>query len=232
MRRPLYLQVRDTLASRIAKGEWQSGHPIPNEVDLAFELGVSTGTVRKAMATLEDERLIVRRQGRGTFVADLTSNEMAIRFSNIRDSSGHRIEGHVASAEVESGVCTEAEGAKLNLNSTEDVIRVRRIRQHDERPLMVEKAVVPARLFPQHPERPSDHTLSLMAHQNGILLGHAQEQVSIEQPDRALTTALGLPAKSAVLKLDRLTFTLDGLPIEWRVGHCHLGESKYLADIV
>src|SRR5215510_9620939 len=90
-RRPLYLQVRDVLAARIAAGQWKPGVTIPNENDLARELGVSSGTMRKALEFMEGERLLTRRQGRGTFVNDQTSHERADRYSNLRTSDGKRI---------------------------------------------------------------------------------------------------------------------------------------------
>ena len=65
--RPLYLQVRDALAQRIATGEWKPGDAIPNENDLARQLGVSPGTVRRSLDLLESEHLLTRRQGCGSF---------------------------------------------------------------------------------------------------------------------------------------------------------------------
>ena len=70
---PLYLQLRDALAERIARGEWKPGIAIPGEGDLARQLGVSKGTVRKSLDLLESEGLLSRRQGRGTFVIDPAS---------------------------------------------------------------------------------------------------------------------------------------------------------------
>ena len=86
--RPLYLQVRDALATRIAGGEWKPNAAIPNESDLAREFGVSSGTMRKALDLMEGERLLTRRQGRGTFVNDQSSEELAERFSNIHATGG------------------------------------------------------------------------------------------------------------------------------------------------
>ena len=74
---PLYLQLRDALAERIARGEWKPGTVLPAEGNLARELGVSTGTVRKALDLLESEHLLSRRQGRGTFVIDTGSQGAA-----------------------------------------------------------------------------------------------------------------------------------------------------------
>ena len=93
--RPLYLQVKDMLVQRIIGGTWKPGAAIPNEIELSRELGISVGTVRKALDEMEGERLILRRQGRGTFVIDQTSDECANRFSNIRDAEGSRISGDI-----------------------------------------------------------------------------------------------------------------------------------------
>ena len=100
--RPLYLQVKDMLIQRIAAGAWKPGAAIPNEIELSRELGISVGTVRKALDEMESERLISRRQGRGTFVIDQTSNEHAVRFSNIRDPDGIRIAGETESCDHRS----------------------------------------------------------------------------------------------------------------------------------
>src|SRR5690606_30748158 len=71
--RPLYLQVRDVLVQRIVVGHWKPGAPLPNETHLAQQLGISSGTVRKALDLMEVERIVTRRQGRGTFVNDYAS---------------------------------------------------------------------------------------------------------------------------------------------------------------
>jgi GntR family transcriptional regulator len=68
---PLYLQLRDALATRMVRGEWKVGTAIPSEGDLARECGVSKGTMRKALDLLEGEGLLIRRQGRGTFVVSV-----------------------------------------------------------------------------------------------------------------------------------------------------------------
>ena len=76
-RRPLYLQVRDALLERITNGTWKPQMAIPNELELAREMGVSPGTMRKALELLEAEHLVTRRQGRGTFVNDQASEQLA-----------------------------------------------------------------------------------------------------------------------------------------------------------
>ena len=70
--RPLYAQVREHLVERIRSGEWKPGQLIPNEFEIAAEFGVSQGTARKAISELAAEGLVLRRQGRGTFVVEHT----------------------------------------------------------------------------------------------------------------------------------------------------------------
>jgi len=145
--RPLYLQVRDVLSERIANGVWKPGKPIPNELDLAAEYGVSTGTMRKALDVMESERLISRQQGRGTFVNDQTSEELAMRFSAIRDAEGKRIAGEVELGEVTEGTANELECARLRLQPRDQVYRIRCVRLHQNQPFMVEEASMPGQLF-------------------------------------------------------------------------------------
>src|SRR3990170_2132795 len=127
-RRPVYLQLRDALAERIAKGQSKPGIAIPNESDLAREFGVSSGTMRKALDLLESERLVTRRQGRGTFVNDQSAGELAHRFMNICGPDGERLIGEVASVEVTAAAANEMECERLGLRAGDRVYRIRRVR--------------------------------------------------------------------------------------------------------
>ena len=113
--RPLYLQLRDALAERVAAGEWKPGTAIPNEGDLAREFGVSAGTMRKALDLLEDEHLVTRRQGRGTFVNDQNSEELAVRFCNVRKPDGRRIVSRFRHVSLSEATASEMECARLQI---------------------------------------------------------------------------------------------------------------------
>ena len=65
---PLYFQIQQLLRARILSKEWADGRALPNETDLARSYGVSVGTMRKALDLLAQSKVIVRRQGLGTFV--------------------------------------------------------------------------------------------------------------------------------------------------------------------
>jgi GntR family transcriptional regulator len=230
--RPLYLQLRDALAERIAQGEWKPGTAIPNESDLAREFGVSSGTMRKALDMMEGEHLLTRRQGRGTFVNDQASDAMALRFSNIRDRSGERVTGRVKTSEISEGKATDKERDRLALQPNEAVYRVRRVRLHNDRPFMVEETSFPAALFPGLTGMKSpSHRITVLAQEYGLLLGKAEERISIGRAQPAVAADLGIAPDSSLLVVDRVVHGLDSRPVEWRIGYCHFADQYYLAEI-
>src|SRR5262245_17819819 len=89
--RPLYAKVREQLVERIRSGVWRPGQLIPSEFEIAAEFGVSQGTARKAISALAAERLVMRQQGRGTFVVEHTPAHVLFRFFNIFDTAGQLI---------------------------------------------------------------------------------------------------------------------------------------------
>jgi len=223
--RPLYLQVRDTLAERIAMGIWKPGTPLPNEGDLARECGVSAGTMRKALDILESERLVTRRQGRGTFVNDQASGEFAIRYTNIRGSTGERITGKVQAVEVSEGKADAQERARLRLKEQDAVYRVRCVRLQDDQPFMVEETSMPAAIFPGLLENSGflNH-IAILAQQHGVLLGKAEERISIDLATSAVAKALRVDPSSPILVLDRVLRTARWEPnrvASWSVPSLH-----------
>jgi GntR family transcriptional regulator len=231
--RPLYLQLRDALAERISAGEWKPGSAIPNESDLAREFGVSAGTMRKALDLMEAERLLTRRQGRGTFVNDQTTDELAARFSNLRGPDGSRVCGEVKSADISEGRATELECARLRLREDDSVYRIHRIRHHKGHVYLAEDASLPSALFPGLAQKKSvADRIIVLAQEYGLLLGKAAERVSLGQASSTVAQQLNIANGSPVMVLDRVVMALDGRPIEWRVGQCNLVDKYYMAEMV
>src|ERR1044072_7210939 len=88
--RPLYRQVKDLLIKRLGDGSWTPGQLLPSEPEIAAGLGVSPGTVRKALDEMSSESLLVRRQGRGTFVASHDEERILFQFFRMVSDSGER----------------------------------------------------------------------------------------------------------------------------------------------
>jgi len=230
MHRPIYLQVCDALTERIAKGEWKPGQAIPNEIDLARDLGVSSGTVRKALDLLESNRMLSRRQGRGTFVTDPAANGLADRFHAIRGPSGEVRTGTIEVTEIAQVAASEGEGIRLRLGKGSLVWRLKRVRRDRDRPFMCERIALPAALFPQVSADASSRIVAL-AHRCGLMLGAAKERIYLGETSAETGATLGITPGEPVLVLDRMVHTTDGQPVEWRQAECNLGAGYYLSPI-
>jgi GntR family transcriptional regulator len=230
--RALYLQVRDALAQRIASGEWKPGSAVPNERELAQEIGVSTGTVRKAMELLEAQRLVTRRPGRGTYVNDPASYELACRFIRLRTADGGSFSGEVSSQAISEGRATEDECTRLGLRAGDGVYRIRRVRHHRGRNFLVADLTLPSVLYPRLAgQRDFPDQIGALAPWNGMLLGGAQERVSICEPPADISSLLGVASGVPIMLLDCVLFLLDTRrPVAWRIGYVHLSDGYYLAD--
>ena len=230
---PLYLQVRNLLAERIAAGLWAPGTMLPNEQELARELGVSPGTVRKALDSLEQDRLLLRRQGRGTFVADQASTELAARFSNIRSATGQRIVGDLQLLSQVKDTATAIEQERLDLKAGEAVVRTTRLRRDQARLFMYEQACLAASRFPGiEGADVGSYSISALAQRYGVHLAKASERVSLAEASPEVARWLAVALQTPLLKLDRLVFAMSGQPVEWRVGLCHLPEdTAYLGEM-
>jgi GntR family transcriptional regulator len=226
-RHPLYRQVADVLIERIAQGIWKPGSVIPNEVELARQMGVSHGTMRKALDRLENYRVIVRRQGRGTFVEDYSSGTYAQRYELVRDSTGEPLEIAARLISQEMGAASEIERSKLQLMPSDQVLRTTRLRKHAGSPYMYETAVVAAKRFPNLREDAGDYLIAALAQKHGVILGRAVEDLSLCPASNAAASALKLRTDELLVRLDRVINTLAGEPAEWRVAFCPLRKEQY-----
>lgn len=229
--RPLHLQLREVLIKRIADGEWRAGEAIPNEIELAREFGLSSGTVRKALDWMENAQLVVRQQGRGTFVRDQTSSEVISRYSSFRNADGTKVRDSVASAELSEGRADADEAAQLGLRPGARVHRIMQTRMVDDVAFAYENLVLPFALYPNLDRMAAVNNIGETAFANGLLLGGGRESIALGEAPGNVASALGIKPHSFVLVLDRVVDTIDGMPAEWRRAWCHLGSRVYLARI-
>ena len=126
--KPLYRHVHDQLVARLAEGVWQPGQLIPSEFQIADELGVSQGTVRKALDLMTAERLLTRQQGRGTFVAEVNDAHILFHFFNLAPDSGAAAFPTAKILSVGEGTATTTERERLALTPLARVIRIKESR--------------------------------------------------------------------------------------------------------
>jgi GntR family transcriptional regulator len=230
--RAVYRQLRDVLAARIATGQWKPGTALPSEADLAREFQVSPGTARKALQLLEAERLLTRRQGHGTFVTDPASAERALRYCKIHTSGGAPIVGAVRVLDVSEAPASEVQRSRLHLRPDDRVCRVQLVRLQNGGPFMVEEISMPSSLFPGLAERKDfSSPLAGLAQEFGILVGRAEERLSVGAASPVAAHLLGLDVGAPVLALDRLVYAIDGAPVEWRLCQANLADKYYEANV-
>lgn len=233
---PLYQQVRQILLQRIARGEWQPGDLLPAEPKLGQELGVSPGTVRKALDELAAEKLVVRRQGRGTFVAAQTPDSALFHFFQLVDAEGRRVVPTSHELARAQGTATAEEQRRLALEPGTPVVRIERLRSIDGEGKLLDFIVAPGTLFPDLHAYPGElpNTLYDLYQRNyGRTVRRASEYlraISLDDPDRA--ALLHLPPGAPVLEIDRIAYTFDDLPLEWRRSLVDARHLRYRSELI
>lgn len=229
---PLYEQVRDVLVGRIASGHWKPGDALPNETALSHEFGLSPGTIRKALEWMENARVIVRQQGRGTFVRDPSSEEFVNWYERLRGNDGSPIHDKVETVEILEVAASDEECLRLHLSGGERVRRTKRHRIAGGHPYMIEQSTVPCTLFPlSESEQQADMPLLELAKRCHVVLGGGEERITALPAGADAAQILNCPIGEPLLRLDRLVYTITGQPAKWRVGFCRLQDRYYSAAI-
>ena len=229
--RPLYAKVHAALVERIRSGRWKAGQLIPNEFEVAAEFKVSQGTARKAIGALADENLVVRRQGRGTYVYEHTPDDIVFRFINFFDASGARATFTNRTAKLSAGKAKMAERQALQLPKGARVFRVDRLRISDRRAFVTETTALPAAMFPRLSELAEtlDTLYDVFQKRYGVLVTRTEEQLTAVGADAKAAGELRIPVGTPLLRIERTAFTIDDRAVEWRVSLCHLKGAHYLA---
>src|SRR5713226_6146001 len=126
--RPLYEQIKILLTQSLVAGEWKPGEAIPSEMALAQRFRVSQGTVRKAIDALAAQSLVIRRQGKGTFVSTHTEEKTSLfRFLRIRRTDGRDEYPASRLLDVRRGKASTEVARSLELKVGDAVIVLRRV---------------------------------------------------------------------------------------------------------
>jgi GntR family transcriptional regulator len=216
---PLYLQLKDLLASRIADGLLQPGDALPSERRLCDEFGLSRTTVREALRGLNRQGLIRTVPGRGTFVTT-PRFDLAVRVSLTGFTGDMHREGMVPSSRLlDAGLVTSPMPAVIEwmgLEPGDEVVRLERLRLVNNVPLALHTVHLNHRLCPhilQH-NLAEESLFELLRSEYGLRLTHAEQQVYAALADQGEMALLGLSYPAAVLRAERKTFVDTGKVIE------------------
>ena len=230
--RPLYRQVRDMLIRRLVDGVWAPGDPLPSEMQLAAELRVSQGTVRKALDAMAAENLVVRQQGRGTFVSRHDDERIMFQFFKLVPDEGDRAFPLSCILSVARADPSDEEREGLSLEPADEVVRMRRSRSVAGHPAIVETIAVPARLFPEIELMELPNNLyGLYTLHFGITISHSQERLKAVAASPEDAELLGLRPGAPALQIARVAFSLDRTPVEWRRSVCSTEHVHYRSEL-
>ena len=222
---PLYQQIKGLILQSLQGGEWKPGEVIPSEMDLAARYRVSQGTVRKAIDELAAENLLVRRQGKGTFVATHAEQQVQYRFLRLMPDPGH--EDLPAQAERRIIDCKRTRASAdiarlLGLRAGDAVVLVKRVLLFAQIPAILEDIWLPGAAFKGLSlERLQDWRgpmYAMFESEFGVRMVRAEEQVRAVLPDPAQCELLGLSASCPLLSVERVAYTYNDAPMEVRRG--------------
>jgi GntR family transcriptional regulator len=219
---PLYRQIKGLITTSLQSGEWKPGDAIPSEMELAARFKVSQGTVRKAIDELATENLLVRRQGKGTFVATHAEERTQYRFLRLVRDDGVAEDRERRFLECRR-VRAPAEIARaLDLKSGDPAIEVRRLLSYRGTPVVLDDIWLPGTLFKGlTAERLTEYRgplYRLFEAEFGVPMIRAEEKIRAVAADADAAALLQLPPGAPLLSVERLSHTYGDRPVEVRRG--------------
>ena len=222
---PLYQQIKGLILQSLQSGEWKPGESIPSEIELASRFRVSQGTVRKAIDELASDNLLVRRQGKGTFVATHAEQHVEYRFLKLVPDKGDvTSEGPAQRRIVDCRrLRASAEVARaLALRTGDMVLQVRRVLSFGGMPTILEDIWLPGAPFKGlTAERLAGHQgpmYALFETEFGVRMVRAEEKIRAVLPDAAQQMLLNVTAGTPLLSVERVAYTYKDTPMELRKG--------------
>lgn len=230
--RPLYRHVKEQLVRRIAAGVWAPGQILPSEMVIAAELGVSQGTARKALDEMTAENLLVRRQGKGTFVASHDDERVLFRFFRLTPDTGEKAFPESEAVSAAKAPASEAARLALGLAAGSETIVIQRIRLIAGSPAISETIHLPAARFPGiEADRLPNNLYGLYATRFGVGIARASEKLKAVACPAGVARDLGIEPGAPIIEIDRLAYDLDGKPVEWRLSLCRTDTIHYGSDL-
>ena len=203
-------------------GEWKAGEMIPSETELAARYKVSQGTVRKAIDELATENLLVRRQGKGTFVATHAEETTRYRFLRLKPDEGVPDAMQRRLIDCRRMRAPADVSRTLALKSGEAAVQLRRLLLSEGRPVVFDDIWLPGNLF----KGLSVDKLSgwrgpmygLLESEFGVRMIRAEEKIRAVAAGPEEAGWLGLASGAPPLSVERLSFTYGDRPVELRRG--------------
>lgn len=219
---PLYQQIKALLLKSLDQGEWKPGEAIPSELELAARFQVSQGTVRKAIDELAADNLLIRRQGKGTFVSTHNEAKVRYRFLRLTPDDGHQ---PTTRSEIVGFSRLKAPAhiaSLLALRTVDTVINIQRLLSFDDKPTIFDNIWLPAHVFKGlNAEAVGQNREPLYAWlegEFGVSMLRADESIRAVAAEAEPAARLQVAEGTPLLQVERVAYTYGERPMEVRQG--------------
>lgn len=218
---PLYKVVRKQILERLARGEWKPGDCLPSEPELAKRFGVSISTIRAALAELDSGRILVRRQGKGTFVAAHDLHTERYQLSSIYDRAGTKIFPSRDVISVEKSRADKSTIRQLQLEGRDSVsvFNIKAMLKCASDAVGYMHLILPVWLFPRFRAsdlRSDENLYTIFQRVHGVTVLRMEETVSAAVADAPVAKHLGIKRNAPILRVDRISYSFNSVPVELR----------------
>ncbi len=229
---PLYRAAKRALLQAIESGDVLPGAALPSEAALAKSLAISVGTLRHAVDELVAEHILVRRQGRGTFVATHSAARFLFQFFHVERADGLRESPEVQMVSFDRLRLPDDVAQSLAVRAGEWAVVVENRLLLQGRAVVHDRLWVPAVLCKGLTEkRLRDRTGTIYQFYQsefGLTVLRAQERARAVGADRAASRVLGIAPGTPVIQVQRTALTFGDKPVEYRVSTIHTAFHDYV----
>ena len=214
---PLYYQLKEIFRSWITSGKFGENGRFPSEKELQERFGVSRMTVRRALSELVNEGFLIREQGRGSFVVRPRLQDQLRRLTSFTEDM--QLRGLTTKSRILDFrlVHDEEVARKMGVPENEELVQLRRLRLVEREAIAIQNAFIRHRFCPGILERGllEGSLYKTLEEGYGLRLGRAIQTVEAKPADEYEARLLALEVGQPVLVLERLTFLVDGNPVEY-----------------
>lgn len=236
---PLYAQIKQLITRSLDEGEWQPGAVIPSEMALAQRYQVSQGTVRKAIDALVTENMLVRHQGKGTFVSTHADDGTNYRFLRLRNLADEQEYPHSTFIGFGRGKADAYLAKRLDIRSGSALVLMQRMLAFSGAPVVYDDIRLPAKLLKgissalveDHVNAHKGTLYSLYETRYQIRIIAAHERIRAALADAHIAPLLGVAAGAPLLCVERVAFTYKNQPVEWRMSYINTEQHYYFDEL-
>jgi len=232
---PLYKEVKRQIMAELINGDWKPGNAIPAEKKLSERFSVSIGTIRKAIDELVAENILIRQQGRGTFVASHNRDRLLFYFFHIVGHDGTKQYPVVTLDAFARGRAEADEADKLGIVRGDPVFRIRNILKLGNLPVILDELTLDQKRFPgltekQFVGRPNT-IYNLYQDAFGVSVVRTQERLRAILADSQNARLLRVPLKAPLLRISRIAYSYQDRPVELRISTVNTERHEYWSEI-